>query len=276
MRPGTAKLMAAMASSLSCPPRVTHFTYCLGNALYVPLTSRSNSRTLPELRGDNFVLPASVVAALCRVRDAEAGTSQWAGWCAYLDTQEGPQKLPPALAYVAGLPQGEEEGQPTRDGLFQEIRQQLFENKIQSIVFSGEGEPTLRMDDMLQLSQQVHDEARKCSMSTTVRLTTNGLVALSSCSEALQKCLAHGITHISVGLHTGLAGQYTELVQPCVASEDEDAHKMVCHFIQEAVRLGLQVETTAVDRDDVDKEQTEALSKSLGVSTPVRWRPYFP
>jgi hypothetical protein len=52
----------------------TGFTYLLGHhTLYVPLTSRCNARTLPMTRGAQFTLPASVVAALCRVRQAEHG-----------------------------------------------------------------------------------------------------------------------------------------------------------------------------------------------------------
>jgi hypothetical protein len=103
---------------------------------------------------------------------------------------------------------------------------------------------------------------------------------------------------------TGDSNQYQALVQPMVwipsptttkmmmTKEDEDgksslttmatssrttAHDLVCHFIQRAAEMdGLEVEVTAVDRNDVDKAKLEALVQSLGVHTPVRWRPYFP
>ena len=58
-------------------PLASYITYSLGNDLYVPLTSRCNTVTLPETRGPNFLLPASVAASLCRVRDLEHGTQQW-------------------------------------------------------------------------------------------------------------------------------------------------------------------------------------------------------
>mmetsp|Transcript_3071 Transcript_3071/g.5313 ORF Transcript_3071/g.5313 Transcript_3071/m.5313 type:complete len:136 (+) Transcript_3071:183-590(+) len=100
----------------------------------------------------------------------------------------------------------------------------------------------------------------------------------NSASHLLQQCLDSGISQVSVGLITWDEDQYQELMQPLLPPRcNIAAHKLVCEFIQTAVQLeGMDVEITAVDRDDVDKEKTEALSRSLGVTTPIRWRPYFP
>jgi organic radical activating enzyme len=283
------------------------FTYQLGPcALYVPLTCRCNSRTLPELRGDNFMLPAPVVAALCRVRDAETATDhpQWAGWCAYLDTQEGSQKLPPPLEPIATCweyPQEDKEHRPTVDELWREIQAQLHpsngSSQIKSIVFSGEGEPTLRFKDMLTLAQTIKDHS---THDISIRLTTNGLATaavvdsssssssslatITTTHDLLQQCVESGISHVSVGLYTGDADQFMELVQPVMTRSMVDSsststtpHERVCEWIRTAVSMeGLEVEVTAVERPDVDRARTEELSRELGVETPVRWRPYFP
>jgi hypothetical protein len=300
----------------------SYFTYSLGKDLHVPLTSRCNSQTLPQLRGDGFTLPVHVVAALCRVRDVERAATasaaapsppRWAGWCAYLDTQEGNQKLPPPDPAVAVLPPLSFEGAeraPKTDDLFYEIQQQVHQQssnlksknnvEIQSIVLSGEGEPTLRWDDMIVLAKRVHEMVATTTTThpdLSIRLITNGLLGdvqtprgdgsgkvVIDLPSMVQSIVDSGISRVSVGLITADPQQYKEIVQPVMAGDDEsvgrtfdNAHDIVCRFIEEAVRVeGLEVETTAVARDDVDKARTEELSQSLGVVTPVRWRPYFP
>ena len=265
----------------------TKFIYKLGNSLYVPLTSRCNSLTLPQLRGEGFELPTSVVAALCRVRDAElhgyggdkgSGEKKW-----YLDdcnSRDLPpkMKLPsPPFEYVASLPSLDSEREPKLDDLLEEIRQHFQEEQtIESIVISGEGEPTLRLDDTVELVQRIKTFADSLSEGNSppaIRLTTNGLVPASSPSLP-QTLYDSGVSNISVGLMTWNADQYNDLVKPLLPN----AFETVCSFIQDAVNVDgdLGIETTAVDRPDVDKSKTEALATSLGVTTPVRWRPYFP
>lgn len=78
---------------------------------------------------------------------------------------------------------------------------------------------------------------------------------------------------------TADSSQYKELMKPVLFTKDsnkKEAHAMVCDFIQQAVTCQLQVEVTAVDRPDVDKRATRQLAADLGVTLPVRWRPYFP
>jgi len=115
-----------------------------------------------------------------------------------------------------------------------------------------------------------------------IRLTTNGLVHPKvGLPQVLWDC---GVSRISVGLMTWNADQYNELVKPelfgGVFDRDrppEEGFERMCAFIRDAVKVegDLEVEVTAVDRPDVDKAKTEALAKSLGVTIPVRWRPYF-
>ena len=72
------------------------------------------------------------------------------------------------------------------------------------------------------------------------------------------------------------------------------AHDLICEFIMDATRLGMDVEITGVDRPDIDKVEMERLARlllSVGSSknkqkkggggrvgqrrSAVRWRPYF-
>ena len=355
--------MSTTAASPSTPPPPppldvcsNTFLYRLGNSLYVPLTSRCNSRTLPQTRGENFALPLSVVAALRRVRSVEEFQQQQQQQQEVSAAQEEeerssnekiggnnhsnnnddnddydefqkklregvlPPKLklpPPPFAPIASLPsltptataseQHQQQREPTIDQLFREIQRELAVPQqqqqhaiVESIVISGEGEPTLRLEDTIELAQRIKslltETMSELSTATetpasipAIRLTTNGLVIPTSTSAAAtgggspsvpQRLWDSGVSHVSVGLMTWNSQQYHDLMRPVVpttATATTTPFDTVCGFVREAVSVpGMVVETTAVDRPDVDKVKTQALSESLGVKDPVRWRPYFP
>ena len=263
-------------------PLASGFTYSLGNSLYVPLTSRCNSLTLPQTRGPNFLLPPAVVASLCRVRDVEEGTNQWKQWCMWLDMQETPQKLPEPLDTVEELEPGSVEHsvdgrRPTVVELMEEVESVMLAyrqsgKEFSSIVIGGEGEPMLRLDALEDLVRKIrlHYSNEDSSPSTTIRVTTNGLVQDAvTCTKRLIAC---GVNDVSVSLVTHDAKQYDELMQP--RNLNQSSHGRVQVFLRAAGQVGLHVEATAVNRPDVDQIATEALAKSLGVAS-IRWRPYF-
>lgn len=310
----------APASSLQSPQ--PKFVYKLGNSLYVPLTSRCNSLTLPQLRGDGFVLPTPVVAALCRVRDAESfdrnsGQEKGRDWDSewynhYSDGGENvPPKMklpPPPFGTVASLPPraiGDDsivEREPGLDVLLQEIRNEFVntdaqeskttsERTIESIVIAGEGEPILRLGDTIELVRRIRSFVDELSTASaqpppSIRLTTNGLVVPTAStnndgSSLPQRFWDAGISRVSVGLMTWNAKQYENLVKPVLPHDcapTTTGFDTMCSFVNDAVQVDgdLEVETTAVDRPDVDKAKTEFLAESLGVKRSVRWRPYFP
>lgn len=248
------------------------FTYTIGSSLYIPLTSRSNTLTLPTTRGTNFRLPAHVVASLCRVRDAESsGGARWEAWCRWLDMQEGYHKLPPVMSESINEDTIESLSPLlSTSELWKEVKEVLLQNStpgaFSSICFAGEGEPLLRLQTLLELVHHIKDDAPDMSL----RVTTNGLAADSVALQLFQS----GVDAISVALMTHDAVQYEQLMQPTTKA----AFEKVCHFCQASVQAGLKVEVTAVDRPEIDKPKLEALSKELlgAESPPVRWRTYFP
>ena len=252
-------------------PVQSYLTYTLGKDLYIPLTCRCNSRTLPETRGPNFMLPAPVVAALCRVRDLELSTQQWTFWCNYLDTQEGAQKLPERPESIAVKDENCDDNNPiTMNMLQEEIDSYLRNDKLRpnSLVFAGEGEPTLRLDEMLELVGSLQ-QAHTSEALPPIRVTTNGLRP-----NIVSRLKDGGVSRVSIALMTADPTQYDQLMNP----SQEKGHDKVRQFIQNSIEIGLEVEATAVDRDDVDKTATQELAKSLGVDAEdvqVRWRPYF-
>jgi TatD family-associated radical SAM protein len=245
-------------------------TYSLGKNLYVPLTSRCNANPLPATRGSNFLLHPDVVASLCRVRDCEHDTVQWKHWCIWLDMQESSQKLPVSFETVAEIPKDvDATRRPTVTELLEEIQLISEKSSFDAIVISGEGEPTLRMKALLQLVEQLKDE----KPDRNVRVTTNGLAAADDVAEQLQ---AAGVDSISVALMTHDPALYDELMRPVLSTHEYQAHETVCNFLKQAVQVGLKVEVTGVDREEVNKAETEKLALSLGVDEPFRWRTYHP
>jgi len=90
-----------------------------------------------------------------------------------------------------------------------------------------------------------------------------------------------GINAVSVALMTANPDQYQQIMEPHLMMDSSNnhpaAHDVVCQFVRSAVCAGLEVEVTGVDNAlMVDKGETEHLAASLGVTTPMRWRPYFP
>lgn len=218
--------------------------------LYIPLTSLSNSRTLPETRGPNFGLPSLVVAVLCRVRDAEQEQQKWKHWCTWLDQQDSmPQKLPPPdpssfvwesenqtfLSSDNYTNSADDEllnkrmGRPTVDELMIEVLACMNEEKSTinssrwTMVIAGEGEPTLRFEALLELVRRLRNEALSTLVSestlssiSSIRILTNGLLLTDTTRQLLDCCkeLQNGppVT-LSVALMTHDAHQYDQLMQ---------------------------------------------------------------
>jgi len=250
-------------------PLASCFTYTIGKNLYVPITSRSNAKTLPETRGPGFYLSADTVAALCRVRDEEHGSKQWAPWCMYLDTQTTKQKLPPPMELLSALPQVDNPRLPSIEDLTNEILEECRRRPdYSSIVFAGEGEPTLRLNDVVRIAVNLKESG--VEMLPPLRLTTNGLI--QSPESVVKQLKDANILSLSVSLMTADPHQYDELMTPVIP----DGHETVCILIQVATTTGLDVEITCVDRPDVDKSMAENLARVLNVSEPIRWRVFFP
>jgi len=109
------------------------------------------------------------------------------------------------------------------------------------------------------------------------------------------------ISRVSVALNTANRHEYDLLMEPsCYTGGgiiggdglDSDntqapmmpgiAHDLVCEFIMEAAKLGMDVEITGIDREGVDRVETERLARLLLSVSPdkyrrrnVRWRKYF-
>lgn len=257
-------------------------TYTLGKSLYVPLTSRSNSYTLPQTRGPNFLLPSSVVSSLLNVRNIEStDPSSCNEFGSGIEEDEPVLLPPPTLPMVPSCPfRNDELLSPSADLLLNEIRGYLNADGAKSIVFAGEGEPTLRLETLMIMSKTIRNDFGSAH-DLTMRIVTNGLV-LSHLEErklVLGNLKKNGVNELSVALMTSCNEQYNDLMKPTSnqlgSKVHPNSHAKICQMIQDAVELGLMIECTGVDHHVVDKELAENLAHELGASA-FRWRPYFP
>ena len=276
------------------PAPVCSLTYALGRSLYVPLTCWSNTRTLPETRGPNFVLPTDVLSSLLEVRRFELlGDDKDDGNLIGGGRAEEKMHLPPLdLPYISHYLNDSGTSSSSVHTITDEMLRQDIESRFKqakrnnhqydSLVIAGEGEPTLRLLTLLSVAPQpIPSSCFGYTIPSTIRVVTNGLgdaipgniVDGSSCAQQMKDA---GVSGVSVALMTASPDHYEELMMPCLPDTiSTSAHEMVCYSVVSALDVGLGVEVTAVDRVEVDKVATERLARNLGVAEPVRRRPYF-
>jgi molybdenum cofactor biosynthesis enzyme MoaA len=196
----------------------------------------------------------------------------------WLDIQDESQIMPASVASIPAATLQDDNDpllRPTVQELASEIETHYNEHDYTSIVIAGEGEPTLRMCALQQLARRI----QQLHPNVPLRVTTNGLVGMRNDSQndcdntaaSLKDC---GVHSVSVAIMTHDADQYNQLMEP-ISSTSKSAHACVVNFMKSAIRVGLSVEATAIDRPDVDKVKTTEFVSSIGVDT-LRWRTYFP
>lgn len=267
------------------------FTYTLGKSLYIPLTSKCNSLSLPVTRGVNFKLPNAVISALLHVRLAEISQSDdvtIAEEYLRIFEKEGNSLLPPNPQEILNWEGHDFEGKlssfPSTKILFEEAKSYIESeyHTIDSIVFAGEGEPTLRMESLKKLTFQLNDwmKSNYQTKSVSIRIVTNGLVLCKHPhKQSLLRNLKHnGVTNLSIAVMSPCKAQYENLIKPLgfkyTTSDELHPHSMVCQLVKDAVEIGFEVELTGVAHDFIDESLANDFAAALGAS--FRFRPYFP
>ena len=136
------------------------------------------------------------------------------------------------------------------------------------VVFCGFGEPTARLDVLLEVARWVR---KRYGGSVPIRVDTNGHgYALNKGRDVAEELHAAGVNKVSVSLNGHDEASYAENCRP----EFEGGFAAVLDFIRKAKRTGLDVEVSAVRMSEVDLKKVGAVAKSLGV--PLRVREYIP
>lgn len=129
------------------------------------------------------------------------------------------------------------------------------------VVFTGLGEPTLRFDVLLAVTDWLR------TRRLPSRLDTNGHARLLNPDrEVVAELAAIGLRSASVSLNAHDEATYDLLCRPVFTH----AFRAVVRFIREAVDAGIDVTASVVDLPEVDKEAAEAVAHDLGASFRVR------
>ncbi len=155
--------------------------------------------------------------------------------------------------------------EPTFEDISEELDEIIRPRVWKEIVFCGFGEPTARLDLLLELAYYL-----KKGYSIPIRVNTNGHGNLLNPNRnVVAELKAAGVEKISVSLNASDQETYGEVCKPNVAG----AFDAVLEFIQDAKNT-LDVEVTAVATQEIDIHKVESLAQNLGVK--FRLRPCIP
>jgi cyclic pyranopterin phosphate synthase len=160
------------------------------------------------------------------------------------------------------------EREPTTAEVKAELEAALPLKRWGEVVFCGFGEPTARLDVLLEVARWIQ---KRYGGSVPIRVDTNGHgYALNKGRDVAQKLHAAGVNKVSVSLNGHDEASYAENCRP----QFEGGFAAVLDFIRKAKRTGLDVEVSAVRMPEVNMEKVRAVAESLGV--PLRIREYIP
>ena len=132
------------------------------------------------------------------------------------------------------------------------------------VVFTGFGEPTRRLDAVLELTRRL-----KTAGIRRVRVDTDGLASLRGGVDVPPLLAAAGVDAISVSLNAADAATYARL---CPNRHGEAAYQAVKDFIRSAVRCLPDVAASVVGMDGLVEADCRAVAEGLGAR--FKWRPY--
>jgi len=259
--------MLARAFGSGATAAARGYSYKLGDALYLALTDRCTSCTMLATRGPGFVMPAT---------------------SGFSPLGDRPEPMPDDLAHIV------DEHYSTGVTIVG-----MGENDS-GVTFGGFGEPTLRLDALLDTGAptavlstylksttsvlMVQNHSCRLMPSATFlpmlpvrlvqesrhgvpfRVLTNGLLA----PEAAARLAEGGVGRASVALMSANPAQYASLMRPLGGR----GHVDVCQFVVALAEAGVEVECTAVKAPGVNVRDVQLLSEALGATT-FRARDYF-
>lgn len=153
-----------------------------------------------------------------------------------------------------------------REPTVEEICESIFARdlaKYTELVFCGYGEPTERIDDILEVARRV----KECS-SLPIRINTNGQGSMIAGYDITPK-LCGLIDVLSISLNTADAASYQKI---CRSRFGEAAYQGLLEFARSAARyvpkVVLSVVDTTISPEEIDR--CRAIAADCGVTLRVR------
>ena len=153
-----------------------------------------------------------------------------------------------------------------RDPSIEEVKDELARwdvNKYDEVIFCGYGEPTERLEEVLELAEYI-----KAKYGKQIRINTNGLADLIWGTETASR-LAGKIDAVSVSMNEADAEKYYELCHPRFGLKSYDA---IIKYIEDVKKYVPYVATSVVG-SSISSESVEicrAKARDLGVAFRIR------
>ena len=160
------------------------------------------------------------------------------------------------------------EREPTAAEVKAELEASLVLKRWGEVVFCGFGEPTARLDVLLEVARWLR---KRCGDSIRVRVDTNGHgYVLNEGRDVAEELRVAGVSSVSVSLNGHDEESYAENCRPTCGG----GFAAVLEFVKKAKEAGLDVEVSALRMPEVDMQKVRLVAKSLSV--PLRVREYIP
>ena len=168
------------------------------------------------------------------------------------------------LARFAGTVYGSDlrlESEPEVPDVLRDLEYEFLEGPADEVVFCGLGEPTLRLDAVLQITEWLHLRRIRS------RLNTNGQAALINPEVDVAARLARaGLDAVSISLVAHNSEVYNQICRPIFSK----AFRAVIGFAEDCIRAGIEVTLSVVDLPGVDIEACRSIAARMGAAFRVR------
>ena len=152
---------------------------------------------------------------------------------------------------------------PAVDEVWGAIRREGLAGRSE-VVFTGLGEPTRRLDVLLEIARRLVAAGVR-----RVRVDTDGLASLCEGKDVPPLLADAGVNALSVSLNAPDADTYARI---CPSRHGAAAYDAVKAFISSAVRCVPEVAASAVAVPGLSETECRRAAESLGAR--FRWRPY--
>jgi TatD family-associated radical SAM protein len=151
--------------------------------------------------------------------------------------------------------------EPEPDEVTRAIELEFLEGAADEVVFCGFGEPTMRLDVVLAVTEWL--QLRRIA----ARLDTNGHGQLLNPDVDVPAALAKaGLSAVVVSLNAADPESYDRICRPLFGK----AYRAVIRFAEQCVRHGIPTTLTAVDYPGADLAGCEAIATTLGAAFRAR------
>lgn len=151
--------------------------------------------------------------------------------------------------------------EPELEDVVVAIEMEFLDGPAEEVVFCGFGEPTMRLDVVLGVTEWLR------LRRIPARLDTNGHGQLLNPDVDVPEALAQaGLTAATVSLNAADPVSYDGLCRPVFSK----AHRAVVRFAEDCGRLGIKTTISVVDCPGADVPGCEAIAEALGAGFRVR------